>query len=190
MRRGLRTPDADDQADKYELLAGEIELNHYEVSNWSRRGRECRYNLTTWAQGQYEAFGTGAHGHRNGVRTRNYRRLDVYLSAVESGERPVQGSEELDEWEREKERVFLGLRRRDGVVAGAAGGALLESEMGRRFAAAGIIEVSAERLVVAKPLLTDAVIREVLALPSPEAFDTPSPGTPYVRPDPPEGRLK
>ncbi len=161
---GAPQPDADDQADKYEFLVDEITLDHYEVSNWARLGRECRYNLTTWAQGEYEAFGTGAHGHRNGERTRNYRRLDVYLEEVESGRRPVQGSERLDKWDREKERVFLGLRRRDGVVAGIAGEALLGTDVGQRFVAAGILDWSADRLVVRRPLLTDAVAREVLAL--------------------------
>lgn len=157
-------PDPDDQADKYEALAELIELDPYEVSNWARPGAECRYNLTTWAQGEYDAFGLGAHGHRGGVRTRNFRRLDVYLDQVEGGRRPVQGTEQLDPWEREKERLFLGLRLRNGVRAGAAGAALLDSVAGQRFQAAGILKAEAGRLLVTNPLFTDAVARESLAL--------------------------
>lgn len=166
VQAGAAAPDGDDQADKYEMLAEVLSsrLVHYEVSNWAKPGHECRYNLTTWAQGEYVAFGLGAHGHRDGVRTRNARRLDAYLDQVEQGTRPELGSEQLDEWAREKERVFLGLRRRAGVAAGDAGVALLASMEGRRFVDAGIVSLVGDRLVIMKPLLTDAVAREVLAL--------------------------
>jgi oxygen-independent coproporphyrinogen-3 oxidase len=163
---GAAAPDTDDQADKYEALVELVgtTLDHYEVSNWARPGHRCRYNLNTWAQGEYLAFGLGAHGHRAGVRSRNYRRLDAYLSQVESGQLPVQSAEQLGEWDREKERVFLGLRRRAGVAVGAAGTALVSSPVGQRFLDAGVITIGRGRLIVAKPLLTDAVSREVLAL--------------------------
>lgn len=164
---GAPGPDPDDQADKYEVLQEALTLGHYEVSNWAQPGHECRYNLTTWAQGEYDAFGMGAHGHRNGIRTRNYRRLDLYLDLVERGERPVQGSEQLDEWRREKERLFLGLRLRSGIRCGPAGEALLATEVGERFVDAGVIARLGERLVVQRPLLTDAVAREVLGLNQP-----------------------
>jgi oxygen-independent coproporphyrinogen-3 oxidase len=165
---GSGSPDPDDQADKYEMIVEAVdELGHYEVSNWAQSGHECRYNLTTWAQGDYDAFGLGAHSHRNGVRSRNYRRIDKYLTRVESGLRPVQGRERLSGWEREKERLFLGLRLRGGVVAGEAGDALLSSSAGGRFLAAGVIKRDRDRLHVLRPLLTDAVAREVLALTNP-----------------------
>lgn len=170
VRDGAPAPDEDDLADKYEHLvatAGRC-LNHYEVSNWAGPGRECRYNLTTWAQGEYLGFGLGAHGHHNGVRTRNLRRLEVYLETVERGAVPELGREVLGDWEREKERVYLGLRRRAGVLAGAAGSALLASAAGQRLVAVGVVELKGDRLVVAQPLLADAAAREVLALRPPD----------------------
>ncbi|MDJ0925233.1 MAG: radical SAM family heme chaperone HemW [Acidimicrobiia bacterium] len=171
IRAGSPAPDEDDLADKYEELVDMLpsRLIHYEVSNWAEAGSECRYNLTTWAQGEYLGFGLGAHGHRDGVRRRNVRRLDVYLSSIEEKRRPEAGREQLDPWARDKERVFLGLRRRDGVRAGRAGAALWDSEAGRRFARAGVVDLVAGRLVVLEPLLTDAVAREVLALAEPQA---------------------
>ncbi len=169
VRDGAPGPDDDDLADKYEHLLAAVNggLQHYEVSNWAEPGRECRYNLTTWAQGEYLGFGLGAHGHRNGVRSRNVRRLDVYLERLEQGVLPAAGKETPGEWDREKERVYLGLRRRAGVAAGAAGAALLGSPAGQRLISAGVLELVGERLVVARPLLTDAVAREVLALEPP-----------------------
>ncbi len=167
---GAAAPDGDDQADKYEILAEAMApaMVRYEVSNWATPGHECRYNLTTWAQGEYLAFGLGAHGHRDGVRRRNARRLDVYLDQVEQGIRPEIGAEQIDKWAREKERLFLGLRRRVGVIAGEGGEAFLASEIGQRFVTAGVVAKIEDRIVVAKPLLTDAVLREVLALERPQ----------------------
>ena len=169
VRGGAAAPDDDDQADKYEMLAemAAPRIGHYEVSNWALPGHECRYNQTTWAQGEYLAFGLGAHGHRDQTRRRNTRRLNVYLDQVESGVRPQIGVERLDDWERDKERVFLGLRRRSGVVAGLAGDTFLASGNGHRFVDAGVVQKVGERLIVNKPLLTDAVAREVLAMESP-----------------------
>ncbi len=167
---GSPAPDADDQADKYELAAEAATaagLIHYEVSNFARPGYGCRYNLATWAQGEYAAFGLGAHGHRNGTRRRNVRRLDVYLERVASGRRPEAGREPIAGWSRELERVMLGLRRRAGVVPGAAGAALLASDEGRRLVAAGVLAASPDRLRVARPLLTDAAVRALLGLAPP-----------------------
>ena len=164
---GAAAPDPDVQADAYEAAERACRaagLIHYEVSNWARADHGCVYNLITWAQGEYLAFGTGAHGHRDGVRRRNVRRFDAYLDRVESGLSPQQGDEALDPWKREQERLMLGLRRTAGVVPGAGGEALLESPWGRRLSDAEVLGMTGGRLVVLKPLLGDEVGRAVLAL--------------------------
>lgn len=164
---GAPAPDPDKQADAYEL-AGELcrsaGLDRYEVSNWARPGHACVYNLITWAQGEYVAFGVGAHGHRDGIRRRNIRRLDAYLARVESGTRPLQGTEPLNLWQREQERLLVGLRRRAGVVPGEGGAALLASPWGERLQRAGVLGLRGGRVVVLRPLLGDEVGRAVLAL--------------------------
>ncbi len=164
---GAPSPDPDDQADKYEHLeaaAAEAGLVRYEVSNYARPGHPCRYNLVTWAHGEYVAFGLGAHDHRDGSRGRNLRRLDRYLEAVAAGVRPRRGTESLDGWSREQERLMVGLRRTAGVRPGKVGTALLASDAGRRLLDAGVVAVDAGRLRVVTPLLTDAVVRTVLSL--------------------------
>lgn len=164
---GAPSPDPDTQADRYEVasaILGEAGFERYEVSNWAQPGHECRYNLTVWAQGEYEGFGNGAHRFRKQVRSRNVRRLDLYLERVVAGREPTAGSERIDGWDREIDRLFVGLRRTAGVVPGPGGTALLGSDDGRRLLEAGVIGVLAGRLVVKRPLLTDEVHRSVLAL--------------------------
>lgn len=169
---GAAGPDADFQADAYELadeLLAVAGMVRYEVSNWARTGHACRYNLGVWAQGEYEAFGNGAHGFRDGVRFRNVRRLDAYLDRVEQGGQWRAGSEMVGGWAGELDRLFVGLRRTAGVSDGPGVRALLASGAGRRLLEAGVIEAAGERLRVVRPLLTDAVERAVLALPPPES---------------------
>jgi oxygen-independent coproporphyrinogen-3 oxidase len=164
---GAAAPDPDVQADAYEAAQKACRasgLIQYEVSNWARADHGCVYNLITWAQGEYLAFGAGAHSHRNNVRRRNFRKLDAYLERLEGGLSPRQGEEELDPWQREQERLMLGLRRNAGVVPGAGGNALLDSPWGRRLEEAAVLGVAGGRLAVRRPLLGDEVARAVLAL--------------------------
>ncbi|HEU4319976.1 MAG TPA: radical SAM family heme chaperone HemW [Acidimicrobiia bacterium] len=167
---GATAPDPDSQADRYEM-ADEVltaaGFERYEVSNWARPGKECHYNLTVWAQGEYEAYGNGAHGFRDGRRYRNHRRLDAYLSAVEGGTLPRAGEDEITCWDAELDRLFVGLRRTVGVSHGPGTVELLKSDSGKELVRAGVIVADDSRLEVKRPLLTDAVHRSVLSQSAP-----------------------
>jgi len=133
VKAGAEAPDPDVQADRYEradsILSGSG-LERYEVSNWAKPGHECRYNLTVWAQGQYEAYGNGAHRFRHGLRSHNVRRLETYIDRVEGGARPTAGSEPVTGWDGEVDRLFVGLRRSAGVAPGPGVEALLGTPAG------------------------------------------------------------
>lgn len=176
VKAGAPAPDPDVQADRYEIaerVLGAAGLDRYEVSNWSRPGRECRYNLTVWAQGEYEAYGNGAHRFIDGVRSNNVRRLDAYIDRIEGGHRPISGSDAVEGWDREIDRLFVGLRRTAGVSPGPGIEALLRTSGGERLQEAGVVDVVEGRLLVRKPLLTDVVHREVLDLSPPEGWEEP-----------------
>jgi putative oxygen-independent coproporphyrinogen III oxidase len=170
VQAGALAPDPDVQADRY-LLAERMLIAagfvRYEVSNWARPARECRYNLVVWAQGEYEAYGNGAHGFRRGRRFRNHRRLDAYIERIEAGTSPRAGEDRIEGWDGELDRLFVGLRRAVGVSTGVATDTLLSSEEGRALVEAKVISQRSGRLFVDRPLLTDAVHRSVLALDHP-----------------------
>jgi len=164
---GAPGPDPDRQADHYGevvRLASGAGLVRYETSNFARPGHACLYNLITWARGEYEGFGAGAHRHRAGSRSWNVRRVERYVEQVEQEVSPVAGGETLGPWQREQERLLLGLRRAAGVQAGAGGRRLVASAAGRRLISAGVLERVGDRLRVALPLLADEAARAVLAL--------------------------
>ncbi|MEX2279360.1 MAG: radical SAM family heme chaperone HemW [Acidimicrobiia bacterium] len=167
VRGGAPEPDGDIQADRWEAATEMLEsagYERYEVSNFSRSGHHCRYNAAVWGHAEYLAFGVGAHGYRNGVRTVNVRRLDTYVERVETGIGPTQASDPVGGWAREQERLFVGLRRTAGALLGDGGAALIASDAGRRLVEHGVIDVVDGRLVIVRPLLTDEVLRAVLAL--------------------------
>lgn len=164
---GALAPDEDIQADRYELLAAaaaRLGFERYEVSNMATTGHACRYNLSTWAHGEYLGFGLGAHDHRWGVRSRNHRRLDRYEEAVASGDRPRVGTEHLTPREQDRDRLMLGLRLACGTPVSGVATSFLATDAARRFIDAGILVVDGSRLVVTDPLLADAVAREALSV--------------------------
>ena len=174
VRGGAPAPNPDVQADRYQHAAevlGGAGFSHYEISNWARPGRECRYNLTVWAQGEFEAYGNGAHRFRDGSRSGNVRHLQQYLERIEAGDSPVAGEEHLVGWDLEIDRLFVGLRRRAGVVGGPGVEALVASAAGKRLLEAGVIEILGHRLVISHPLLTDEVHRAVLDLKAPPEWE-------------------
>jgi oxygen-independent coproporphyrinogen-3 oxidase len=164
---GETPPDGDIQADRYELFLDTAErsgLRRYEVSNHARAGHACRYNLSTWNNGEYVAFGLGAHDHHEGERSRNKVRIDNYLADVDAGTRPRAGVEVLDAADEERDRLMLGLRLACGAAMTPLAELFLASDAGRMFLSAGIVAVVAQRIVVLKPMLTDAVVREALSV--------------------------
>lgn len=164
---GESPPDGDVQADRYDWFldaSSAAGFERYEVSNHARVGHACRYNLSTWAQGEYVAFGLGAHDHRWGVRRRNFRSLERYLEAVASGIRPVAGSETLTEFDERRDRLMLGLRLAAGTPISDVASAFLSSEEGAALVAAGVVAIVNERVLVTNPMLADAAARAALSV--------------------------
>lgn len=120
VRRGeILLPDEETQLAEYalarELLAA-AGYERYEISNWARSDLRCRHNENVWMGGIYLGLGPGAHGYDGACRRANRPDLTGYLRALEDGVDPPHDIETLDSRAREAERLFLGLRRRDGVA--------------------------------------------------------------------------
>jgi oxygen-independent coproporphyrinogen-3 oxidase len=123
-RGRLPMVDEDVQAARFETahrVLGAAGFSHYEVSNFARGARRrSRHNLLYWRHGDYLGVGAGAHGHLAGRRWWSTRSAPRYVHAVETQEPgtmagPIVGSETLDDDQRAAERLFLGLRVREGI---------------------------------------------------------------------------
>lgn len=99
-------------------LTGDAGVEQYEISNYARRGYQCRHNLNYWHNGDYLAAGAGAVGHRRGERWTNIKKPERYCEMVEEGENIVQERENLSQEESFRESVVVGLRLIKGVEFG------------------------------------------------------------------------
>jgi oxygen-independent coproporphyrinogen-3 oxidase len=78
-------PDPDLQADMYEWSRERMAAagyGYYEVSNWSKPGRECRHNLVYWRNGDWLGLGAGAHSHLNDERFAGAASPSRYIALV------------------------------------------------------------------------------------------------------------
>ncbi len=95
---------------------------HYEISNFSRPGKECRHNLGYWQRHSVLGLGAGAHSF---VAAGWGRRLAVapdlaaYAAALRSGQDPAAELERFDRRGAMAETLYLGLRTAAGVDAAA-----------------------------------------------------------------------
>ena len=117
-RAGWSLAPDDDAADMYLRAMSRLEaagLEQYEISNVARRGRASRHNIKYWTDGEWLAFGCGAHSTRAGVRWKNVASTEDYIARVTSGGDPAVDHRVLSPAERLEEALFTGLRLRDGV---------------------------------------------------------------------------
>ncbi len=123
-RAGWSLAPDEDAADMYERAMATLEdagYRQYEISNVARPGRASRHNLKYWTDGEWLAFGCGAHSTLNGVRWKNVSSTEEYISRVTSGTDIRVERRVLSTLERLEEALFTGLRLVDGIDIEAVG---------------------------------------------------------------------
>jgi len=87
----------------------------YEVSNFAKKGYECKHNLHTWEMQEYLGFGAGAHSFYKSIRYNNISSIEKYIEQLNSNKKPVELSEKLSKQELFEESLMLGLRTKYGI---------------------------------------------------------------------------
>ena len=82
---------------------------HYEVSNFAKKGYRSRHNSSYWTGVQYLGIGTGAHSFNGTTRRWCEQRVEEYCKGVEYG------VELLDKIEQLNEYIMVSLRRIEGI---------------------------------------------------------------------------
>lgn len=110
-------PEDDRVADHFDLINDYLSsrgLRRYEVSNYSKPGKEAVHNSSYWKHENYLGFGPGAHSFwwdEKARRWKNKEDLRSYLKKKEPSDKP----EELTLLQLAEERIMMGLRTRWGV---------------------------------------------------------------------------
>ncbi|MFZ4734215.1 MAG: radical SAM family heme chaperone HemW [Pirellulales bacterium] len=143
---------------------------HYEVSNFARPGHRCRHNEAYWDCRPWEAFGPSAARLLGNTRTTNHRSPTTWMNRVLAGADATGDVEAMTAEAAARERIVVGLRRRDGVGRAAfreASGFELDALAGgpiARWVAAGLAtdDGSWVRLTRAGLLVSDSLWGDVL----------------------------
>lgn len=86
----------DEDRKMYELtkeILKEHGYERYEISNYAKKGMECRHNITYWNLGEYLGLGLGAASYLGGFRFENERDLATYQEIQK--ERKLQSEERI-----------------------------------------------------------------------------------------------
>ena len=113
---GLELPNGDDQADFYLAAVDRLRqagYHQYEISNFSKPGKESRHNLKYWMGREYVGFGPGAHSYFDGQRYAYPRDLAGYLAA--GGLVAPVDVQPIPPTERAREYLLLRMRTRWGI---------------------------------------------------------------------------
>lgn len=110
----LQLPEEELERQMYWYVKNTLELNgyqHYEISNFAKKGKESKHNSNCWEQKEYIGLGASAHSYLQGVRYAN-------SSFTEAGEwdftnKTIQEKQSLED--QKKEYMLLGLRKIEGV---------------------------------------------------------------------------
>lgn len=114
----LSFPTEDEDRKMYHYVVSELEKNglkQYEISNFAKKGFECRHNMTYWKLRDYISFGLSASSNIDNKRYTNYYSFKDYYKALDRGENPIAFSENLTKTDRMNEFIMMGLRLNSGV---------------------------------------------------------------------------
>ena len=90
-------------------------FEHYEVSNFARPGHRCRHNEAYWDLRPWEAFGPGAARFDGRTRITNHRSPTTWIKGVLADGDCVGDEDAMTAEDAARERLVVGLRRRDGI---------------------------------------------------------------------------
>lgn len=117
-RGKLNLPDEDLERAMYHKGVEYLVSNgyeHYEISNFAKKGYECKHNLFYWELKPYIGLGIGAHSNIFGKRYWNFADIKKYISSLDNGSFPVSEEEVIDKDMEMAEYCILGLRLIRGI---------------------------------------------------------------------------
>ena len=105
--------DDDSDAKMYDYICKYLRkkhFNHYEVSNFAKKGMESRHNLSYWDNLEYYGFGVSASGYIDKVRYSNTKNFFTYLKNIEKRDSTCLSRQDIMDYE-----IILGFRKTMGI---------------------------------------------------------------------------
>ena len=116
----IKLPDEEIERQMYWYVKNKLELNgynHYEISNFSKKGKESKHNLNCWKQKQYIGIGAAAHSYFKDIRYSNTNNIEEYIKNIK--ENNIEKNRKIEEKQtiedKKNEFIMLGFRMIEGV---------------------------------------------------------------------------
>lgn len=114
----LQLPSEDIELKMYEKALNVFQDNgyeHYEISNFAKKGFCSSHNQIYWRNEDYIGFGAGAYSYIDGTRHHADFHPKDYIEAIMQKERSCAGEETLEKEQQMGETVVMGLRLTKGI---------------------------------------------------------------------------
>ena len=110
-------PDEELERQMYEVLMDRLQTagyEHYEISNFARKGYRSRHNSSYWTGIPYIGIGAAAHSYDLKSRSWNVADIRQYIEGMERGER-IYEEEVLNDDTRYNDTITVALRTKEGI---------------------------------------------------------------------------
>lgn len=114
----LKLPTEEEERKMYHLAKEILEengFNQYEISNYSKEGKECRHNLAYWNMDNWIGVGSAAASYINGKRIKNISSVEEYINSINEKGEAVEEIINNSKNDNMEEFMFMGLRKINGI---------------------------------------------------------------------------
>ena len=140
-------------------------FEHYEISNFARKGRRSLHNSGYWNHTPYLGLGAAAHSFDGRSRQWNVSDIQAYMEGIEEGNPRVE-REDIDATTRYNEQVMTALRTCEGLALSE----LVESHrsyclrQARQYLESGLLEIIGDNIVLTREglFVSDMVISHLM----------------------------
>lgn len=164
----IRSLDDDACADMYQLLCSmmrEAGFEHYEISNFARKGFRSLHNSIYWHDEPYLGIGAAAHSYNLKTRQWNVADIQAYMRSIESGTLP-NTVESIDAATHYNNLVTTALRTVDGLDLSKLFPKQREYalKMSRKYIDNGMMSLDGCRLTIMQRglFLCDMIMRDLM----------------------------
>jgi oxygen-independent coproporphyrinogen-3 oxidase len=144
-------------------------MEHYEVSNFAKKGKRCIHSVNTWRMGEWLAIGPSGASQYRGRRFQNISNLEKWMDGIFQ-KNPIEVEvQAIDQSTLLEDTIIFGLRMRDGIPLATMD--LMECSKSQKYRCkfsqwcdAGLLKKTATHYALTDRgmLLADALALEIL----------------------------
>lgn len=114
----LKLPTEEEERKMYHLAKKILEengFNQYEISNYAKKGKECRHNLAYWNMDNWIGVGSASASYMDGKRIKNISSVEEYINSINEKGEAIEEIINNSKNDNMEEFMFIGLRKINGI---------------------------------------------------------------------------